>query len=518
MKIALGEELRELDRRAVQEAGMPSLLLMENAGHAVANEAISLLADKAGNKKVVIFAGRGNNGGDALVAARHLINSGLTVRVFLLFAPEEFSPDAAVNFSILFNMQADIVVLNEEKDWDKVTLHMLFADLIIDGLLGTGFKGMLEGSLRRAVELMNQSKKLVLAIDVPSGLDVDSGQTELAVQATNTLTLVLPKLGLLFSPGRSYVGKLSLAQIGLPKNLIDTAAINQTLITGDIVKCLLPIRSVDAHKGQTKAAVLAGAQGTVGAAALCAEAALRSGAGLVRLFTPESIAGLLAIKLTEVMVSGLPEQEGLGLQSDQVFELLGSLSLYDAVAIGPGLGLGEGTIELVCSLLEQTDRQLVLDADALNAMQGRTELFGQSKKVAVLTPHLGEMARLTGLTVAEIERDGVLRVARRFSIQWQSVVVLKGAPTVVAFPDGQAFVNSSGNQGMATAGSGDVLTGIIVGLLAQGLDPGAAAVCGVYLHGLAGDVVAGEGMIGLAAGDIIAALPRAQALVTGQVK
>lgn len=509
MKLAFSEEIKAIDKKAAEEGHMPGLLLMENAGRAVFEMAAEILEKNFFGKKICIFAGKGNNGGDAFVAARYLLNNGVKAKIFLLAQEENLLGDAAVAFNILKGMQPEIQVLEDDKDWDKLLVYLLSCDLVIDGILGIGFKGTLEGSFGRAVNLINESKKPVLAIDIPSGVSADDGKVEkTAVQATCTVTLALPKPGLFIYPGRAYAGRISVAPIGLPTYIISQAPVQQKLITSEMVSFYLPRRAMTAHKNQTRTAVVAGERGKTGAAALCCEAALRAGAGLVQLFTAQDVADTMAIKLTEVMVDSLAADE-TGLVPDFIDVLLEKTSSFGVLAVGPGLGTKTGTQETVRQLLVKTDKKLVLDADALNALVGKTQLLAQTKEIAVLTPHLGEMARLTGLTVEQIQEDGILRVARKFAIEWQSILVLKGAPTVVAFPDGEIFVNTAGNPGMATAGSGDVLTGVIAGLIAQGLDQAPAAVCGVYLHSLAADILAQDAMTGMAAGDIVSVLPKA---------
>ena len=516
MKLALAKDMRDIDRRAA-DAGLPGIVLMENAGYAVAERAVSLLGSAAG-KKVCVFAGRGNNGGDAFVTARYLLNQGIKTRVFVLADRVSISPDAAVFLGVLESMRTTVEFAREDsRFWDSVSVHLAFSDLIIDGMLGTGFHGALTGLYRQAVGAINNSRRPVLAIDLPSGVDADTGMVEdCAVRAGHTVTLGLPKPGLFVFPGKEHAGEVSIAPIGLPYNIIAGQSIEQSIIMPELVSFLLPRRSPLAHKHQSRAGVIAGAPASSGAAALCAEAALRAGAGVVRLFAPDSVAGILSIKLTEVMVECLPDAGGAGLDSAAADILLEKADDYAALAIGPGLGTKTGTAEAICRLLSATDRQLVLDADALNILAANKEILANIKQPPVLTPHMGEMTRLTGLTAEELRSEGIINVTRRFAKEWRAIIVLKGMPTLVGLPYGQVFVSIRGNPGLATAGSGDVLTGVIAGLAAQGLDLPEAAVCGVYLHGLAADLLAADGMYGLAAGDLIAALPKAWSTVMGQ--
>lgn len=517
MKLALAEEIKNIDKKATEEANIPSIVLMENAGRAVFEMAAEMFERNLSGKKICVFAGKGNNAGDAFVAARYLLNNGVKVKLFLLAPEELFSADAQTAFSILKTMQPDISLLANQTEWDKMKVQLAFCDLVIDGLLGTGFHGTLEGEYASAVEAINNCRKPVLSIDIPSGIEADSGKAaSIAVMATNTVTLALPKPGLFMFPGKAYAGRVSVAPIGVPNNIIDDMPIQQKLITNEMVACYLPRRSLLANKNQFRAAVVAGSKGMIGAAALCSEAALRIGAGLVKLLTAQNAADILSMKLTEVMVDTLAADDD-GLTPGFVDVLLEKTTSFSVVAVGPGLGIREGTKEFVCDFIQNTDKTLVLDADALNAIAGKTELLTKTKELAVITPHLGEMARLTGLSIEQIEQEGILRIARRFAIEWQTIVVLKGVPTIVALPDGEAFINTTGNPGMATAGSGDVLTGVIAGLIAQGLEPAPAAVCGVYLHSLAADIVAQDAMMGMAAGDILSALPQALKYVAAQV-
>ncbi len=509
MKIALGEEIKSIDKKAVEEGLMPSIVLLENAGYAVANQSLSMFSTNNRLKKVCVFAGKGNNGGDAFVAARYLANSGITVRVFVLAEEQDLSNDAQKAFAILKNMNVKIEFIVKNTDWNKVNLHVAWADLVIDGMLGTGFSGQLQGDFFNAVECINSSNKPVLSIDIPSGVNADTGSVEtVAILATSTISFVLPKMGLFLLPGKSYVGDLVVAQIGIPNNIVNIVNIEQNVITADLVRSFLPQRAVDAHKNQAQTAVVAGNKTTSGAAALCSEAALRSGSGIVKLFTPKNVFDILAVKLTEVMVDSLDYDLEIGVV-ENIENLFAKIENFHCLAVGPGLGTKRATKDFVIDIIKNTDKKLVLDADALNIIADNSQILKETKQLAIITPHLGEMARLTGLSIEQMKQEGIVRIARRFAVLWRTVVALKGVPTIVALPDGQIFVNINGNKGMATAGSGDVLTGIISGFLAQGLPAQAAAICGVYIHSLAGDIVAKEAQIGMAAGDIISAIPRA---------
>lgn len=511
MKIALTEEIRELDERAKNEGSMPGIVLMENAGRAVYDEAFVMLGQNVGGKKVCIFAGSGNNGGDAFIAARYLYNNGAKVRIFFIEGENGFSHDAAQALAMIKDLPIKMQsIRSEDKDKDGLLLHLVLSDLVIDGIFGTGFHGTLEGNCEWVVKTINKCKKPVLAIDIPSGVNANDGQVRtLAVIASRTVTFALPKPGTFLLPGKLYAGLLVVADIGINKNIIETAPIKQNLITADMVARNIPMRRIDAHKNTARMAVFAGSPGMTGAAALCSESALRTGAGLVKLFTGSDAYSILAAKLTEIMTEALSANKADGILSSAISELDDKLAAFGVLALGPGLGTKSGTTDAVCHILENYQGNMVIDADALNILSGRSSMIAGCKEVPVVTPHLGEMSRLTGLSPEEIQKEGLIRIARRYASQWRSVLVLKGVPTIVATPDGEIYINNSGNPALATAGSGDVLTGIIASLICQGCNQTESAVCGVYLHGMAADLLASKVATGIASGDIIAAIPEA---------
>jgi ADP-dependent NAD(P)H-hydrate dehydratase / NAD(P)H-hydrate epimerase len=516
MRVAKAAEMREIDRKAIFEYGIPGPALMESAGSEVARKVAVLLGGVAG-KRVCIFAGRGNNGGDGFVIARRLQNSGAGVKLFLLGNKEAVDGDARVYLDVLSRMDGEIIELVAERDWDKAKIAAAFADCLVDALVGTGFHGEVSGQLAQVITLINSAGKPVVAVDIPSGVDADTGQIRTAaVRASHTVTFALPKPGLLFQPGASHAGEVTVADIGIPAVLLADSGIRQNLITAAYVRKVLPLRQPWAHKGSCgKVLVVAGSQGFTGAAALASSAAVRSGAGLVTLGVAASLQPVLAGKLTEVMTRSLPESAwgSLGLDAVPYIEKLAAES--DVLAVGPGLGREAETAEAVRETVKTARCPLVLDADALNALAGYTDILLEPEALAVLTPHPGELSRLTGLPVEAVNADR-LAAARQAATEWGSIVVLKGPGTVVAFPDGEVFINSTGNAGMATGGTGDVLTGVIAAFIAQGLSSHDAAVAGVYIHGLAGDIAARSGMIGMTAGDLLQAIPAAiQSLQTG---
>jgi len=517
MQILLAEEMRALDRAAEEEIGIPGLVLMENAGRAVADAAEKMLGSCC-HKKVVIFAGKGNNGGDGSGAGRWLHNRGASVTLVLAGLEEELTGSAADELQYYLTCGAQLLEVADVDDnlqFAEIEKHVLQADLIIDGLLGTGFTGKMRSLFGRLCRCINQAKEVnpgcrVLAIDIPTGVNADTGAADKdAVRADCTVTMALPKLGLYLYPGADCAGELQVVDIGMPASLLKEAAGNRVLITKDLVKEMLPDRPKNAHKGTAgRVAIAAGSYGYVGAAALSSFAAVKGGAGLVTLLTPENTREVLAIKLTEVMVKGLPAAENPAMPEEAVEVVTTVLEKADVLAIGPGFGVSEETGTLVREILAISSVPCVIDADAITALQNHTELLSHMLADKVLTPHPGEMARITGLPVAAVERERV-DVARSYAEKWQAVIVLKGVPTVVALPDGTVFLNTTGTPAMATGGSGDVLTGLIAALIGQGLTVADAAVAGVYLHGLAGELAA-QGSVGLAASELLQMLPEAR--------
>lgn len=513
MKVATATQMREIDRKATAEYGLPGIALMENAGAAVAKQVCELLGE-ACDKRVCIFAGKGNNGGDGFVAARHLALHQAKVNVFLVGPRNAVGGDARVNLEILLAMGFEIVEINGERDWDKAKFAAAFADCLVDALVGTGFRGELSGDLAEVARIMNAAGKPVVAVDIPSGVEADTGQVlGCAVQAQATVTLALPKPGLYFQPGASHVGKLTVDPIGMPAALLQDEALQQNAILAGHVRNILPRRQPGVHKGSNgRVTVVAGSVGFTGAAALAANAAVRAGAGLVTLGVAANLYSIMAVKLTEVMTKPLADNGAGALGAGAADEIAALMATSDVLALGPGLGREEVVRDVIRRVIREASRPLVIDADGLNALVGYTDLLLESDALAVLTPHPGELSRLTGLPVPVINADR-LAAAREAAGRWGAIVVLKGPGTVVAFPDGEVYINTTGNAAMATGGTGDVLTGVIAALIAQGLSSHDAAVAGVYLHGLAGDIAAGEGGIGLAAGDLLTALPQAFAVI-----
>ncbi len=508
VKLLKADEMKAIDRQASSEYGIPSIILMENAGLRTL-EVIEEILGESKNKSIIILAGKGNNGGDGLVIARHLLNSGAAVQVFLTGKADEFTADSRLNHDILVRMGACILPLMSDEDLDRLMLSLMNADLIVDALYGIGFKGSLGQFESRVVKMVNWCRAPVVAVDIPSGVEADTGKVHgLAVQASHTVTFALPKIGLVLEPGKEYVGTLSVADISIPAVLLADSAIRTNLINEQMVKTLFKPRVADSHKGTYGHALLiGGSPGMTGAVMMASLAALRTGAGLVTAAVPASLAAVVDSSLMEVMTAPLAEtgQSAIALDALPAIEnLLGTVSVC---AIGPGMSRYPEAGAVIRFVLERAGVPVVIDADGLNALQDDITILKDRQVPVVLTPHPGEMARLAGKSIEEIQSDRV-EFARSFAREWGVSLVLKGDKTVVANPAGEVYINISGNPGMATAGSGDVLCGIIAGLVAQGLKPQEAAFAGVYLHGLAGDLAARiKGERGLIAGDLIACLP-----------
>jgi NAD(P)H-hydrate epimerase len=507
VKIVTAEQMRELDRKAVEERGVPGLTLMENAGRAVADAAYRMTEGHP-ERPIVILCGRGNNGGDGFVAARHLADMGRTVRVLLAAARGDVTGDAKEN---LQRLDGGGIPAEEITEGEAAGAYLNHSSLVVDALLGTGLSGKVRGLPGKLIEVINDSGRPVLAVDIPSGLDADTGEPlGMAVRATETVTMGLPKLGMVLHPGVDHVGRMVVAEIGFPPDLIAGSSYAADLTDRQWVRMLLPDRRRSANKGDFgRVLVIAGSMGMTGAATLCAEAAMRVGAGLVTVGCPASLNDILEVKLTEAMTLPLPETYDRSLDTRALSMILERAEWASVLAIGPGISRQPETAVLVRRLVARVDRPIVIDADGLNALADASVLLEGEHAPAILTPHPGEMGRLMGVPTEKVQaRRGYF--AEAAANRYRSVILLKGACSLIAEPGRQLVVNPTGNPGMATGGTGDVLTGTVAGLVAQGLLPFEAAAAGAYLHGLAGDIAARRvGEASLIAGDVVAALPQA---------
>jgi ADP-dependent NAD(P)H-hydrate dehydratase / NAD(P)H-hydrate epimerase len=506
MKLVTAAEMRELDRRTIEDLGVPSVVLMENAGRSTYQVLRREFPELSG--AVAVLAGRGNNGGDGLVVARYLANDGFPVSVFLLASRDQVRGDALVNLKILEAMGLEVEEVLGEDQLSAVAHRLSRADLVVDALLGTGLNSPVRGLLAQLIDRVNQVRSPVLAVDIPSGLSADTGEPlGPTVEADVTVTYGFPKLGQITLSGREYVGQLWLVDISIPPALAQ--GLKTELAEASEMRLLLPRRPLASHKGTFgHLVVVAGSEGKTGAAALTAEAGLRSGAGLVTAAAPASLNDILELKLTEAMTLPLPEAEGARVLGEKALGALKDfLTGKTAAALGPGLGAHPETQALVRALIRDCPLPLVIDADGVNALAGQVETLKRAPGPRILTPHPGEMSRLLGIGAQEVQSRR-LDTAREFASAHGVWLVLKGAQTVVAAPDGRVSLNPTGNPVLASGGTGDVLTGLIGGWLAQGLPPWDAARLGVYLHGLAADFLAEVvGPRGHIAGDLLACFP-----------
>lgn len=510
MKLATGAQMRELDRATIQDYGLPGCVLMENAGRALAEAAWELLPPEGG--RVLVLAGPGNNGGDGLVAARHLSGRGVETAVLLLGTIAELQGDAALNAR--YGLQYGLTII-EDPDDETLGGALELADVIVDALLGTGTTGEVRGRVREVIEMLELAEAPIVAADLPSGIHADTGAVlGAAVEAQVTVTFGLPQPGLVQYPGKAHAGDLRVIDIGLAPSLIDSLDLRLNLTEATDCQLMLPARSPDAHKGDAgRVLVVAGSPGLTGAATLTATGAARIGAGLITLAVPAPLHDIVEVKTTEVMTLPAPATPEGVFSPEAVALLLERARGANVAALGPGLSQREPLPEVVAALVRQLPVPLVLDADALNLLAGQLDVLRDRGYPTVLTPHPGELARLLDRDLDEIQDDRVL-AARETAELLECIVVLKGAATVIAAPDGEVWINPTGNSGLASGGMGDALTGMIAGLMAGGADPLEAAVAGVYLHGLAGDLAAAVlGPQGLLAGDLLAQVPAAIARV-----
>jgi hydroxyethylthiazole kinase-like uncharacterized protein yjeF len=510
MKVATAEEMQELDRKAIETYRIPGIVLMENAGRGAA-DVISNSFPEIHKKKIAIIAGKGNNGGDGFVIARYLLNQGIYVRVYLLTDPKGLRGDAETNFSIFHRMKGEVISVPSSKDYIKVKKDLEKFDILVDGIFGTGLDAEVRGYYREVIDHLNTLQRPIVAIDIPSGLDANTGKPlGTAIRASLTITFGLPKIGHLIPPGLDYVGKkVKVIDIGIPKKLVEEEKIPTYLLEKEeIQKCLSIPRNPDTHKGDYgNLLVIAGSVGKTGAAVMACQAALRMGAGLVTLAIPKSLNAILEMKLTEVMTEPLPETPKQTLSLRAFSAIIRLCENKRAVIIGPGLGTLKETQSLILKLIRTLDLPIILDADGLTALATQPKTLPIKNRSLILTPHPGEMARLIRSQVKEVLEDRV-GLSRNFSQSQHVHLILKGHPTLITTPKGEVYINPTGNPGMASGGTGDVLTGMIGGLVCQGFDILSSLQIAVYLHGMAGDEGAQEmGEKSLIATDIIEKIP-----------
>ena len=504
MRVLTSAQMRDADRRTIDEVGIPSAVLMENAGRQVV-AAMERHLQALGDRRVAVVCGKGNNGGDGFVVARVLEASGVSTRVYLLVSASEIEGDAQINLSALDAVGVPVVDVAEPDAWAAQLADIAASGVVVDALFGTGLARPLEGHWRTVVEDLNASGVPIVSVDLPSGLSADTtrliGET---IDATLTVTLGAPKLPLVVSPAAIQAGDVVVADIGIPEAVVEALEGPRVeVLTREWARDLVVPRPDDIHKGDCGCVlIVAGSTGKTGAARLAALGALRSGAGLVTVATPQVCQPVVSALMPEYMTLGLADTTDGMVSAEAVDTVLAERC--DVLAVGPGLGQGVGARALVRALVERATVPLVLDADGLNAFaDDAAGLVGRDGRDLIITPHPGEMARLIGTTIDHVQTHRV-EVARELATTRELYVVLKGARTVVATPAGAVLINVTGNPGMATGGTGDVLAGVVAAWLAQLLDAEAACGLGVFLHGLAGDLAAAEqGEVGLIASDLV---------------
>lgn len=516
--LVTASEMRSLDQRTIQEAKVRGTVLMERAGIGVVHHLLDSYGPVKG-KEVVIVCGKGNNGGDGLVVARHLKKKGARLSLIFLSSPKELSHDASIMYQRLRKLKGipRAIIQPTLSTFQAIGKK---ANVIVDALLGTGLSSSIREPYESAIKAMNECPAYTVAIDIPSGLDSQTGAVlGQAVKADLTVTFGYPKVGLYVGNAIDHVGQVRLVDIGIPSRYIEDLHPKIQLLTREVVASTLPERPASAHKGTFgHTGMVSGSPGKTGAPAMASLAALRVGTGLVTVATPQSVSPILEGKLLEAMTAPMPETSSHELGLEALDPLVSFSQNKRALALGPGLGTSEETGTLLRRLLPQVKVPCVLDADALTLLASSPEILSSLASPPILTPHPGEMARLLGSSTPQAVNQDRIGVAKSFAQHHGVIMVLKGARTVVAEPGGQIAICPTGNPGMASAGMGDVLTGVIAGLLAQGLTGWEAAISGVYIHGLAGDLAAESvGQPGLLARDVLQALSQTLTLIRSPI-
>lgn len=502
MKVSNVTEMKNLDRRAIEELGIPQEILMENAGEAVYFAIMRGFGIR--NKKFVVFCGVGNNGGDGLVVARKLHSNGAKVEVLLLGDKAKLKGATRKNFEIILRMPIKIYEIGSVEQVKSTILH---CDAIVDAIFGTGLIREVGGIYRDAIQLINKSGKRVISVDIPSGVNGDTGQVMgIAVKADSTITFGLPKIGNVLYPGYEHCGNVYLSHISFPPFLYDSDSLRVAM--NSLVE--LPQRKKDTHKGTYgKALFIAGSSSYLGAPYFSALSFLKAGGGLSYLAAPKSISPFLANKGSEIVF--IPQEEtnsgSIALKNED--ELLELSEKVDMVIMGPGLSLNTETQQLVRELGKKIEKPLLIDGDGITAIARDVETIKERRGRTMLTPHPGEMSRITKIEVEKISENRI-DVLQKTARSLNAIIVLKGAHSLIGYPDGKVYINMSGNPGMATAGSGDVLTGTIAAMFGLGLSIEDAVRIGVFMHGFSGDLAARDkGEDGITAQDILDYLPLA---------
>ncbi len=513
--------MAEIDRRTIEEIGIPGPVLMENAGRGTAAVIIETL-EKRGlwgtGLPVTVISGIGNNGGDGFVVARYLREQGCHVTAFLAGRVEDTQGDGRLNLDIFLKAGGEVKEIANVDDIEELTRSISDAEIVVDALFGTGLSKEVAGLHRQVIDTVNAYANMVCAIDMPSGINASTGKLMgEAVDADFTCTFGLMKVGQAVPPGCSYCGDVHVLDIGIPEIALDNLEVNNFLITPGGVKNLLPLRNWEFHKGRAgKIYVIGGSTGLTGAVTMACEGALTAGSGLIYAVVPESLNVIFEQKLTEQMTLPIPDRGAGCFSPDMVERVAELIKKADAIAIGPGLSHRVETEDFVSVLMKKMEKPLVIDADGLNCLSNNPDLLRDVDSPVIITPHEGEMSRLSGKPIEEV-KDNRLDVARDFSKRYGVITVLKGYRTVVADPEGTVYINDAGNPYMATGGMGDILTGMVVSFLGQGMVPIEATISAVYLHSLAADIaVESYPRVPVAPRHIISYYPNAISRIFGQ--
>lgn len=507
MYIVTASEMKDIDKQTIDKYGISPSILMENAG----SNTVSAIINEIGSvsfKKIYVFCGDGNNGGDGFVIARHLKSEGAYVRIAFCGDEKKLSNESMTNLKAAKNYGVDVFFVSSLNDIEKITDDILSADIIIDALIGTGLKSQVKEQTAKIIMFINNIGKYTVSVDVPSGLDSDTGNIMgIAVYANLTITFGLPKIGLTIYPGLQHVGKLIVADINFPPQLLAIPRKN-ILITPEIIPPLLPYRHPNANKGHFgPILIIGGSRGMSGAVTLTAKAALKTGAGIVTVAVPDKLHDSIKSSSDETIVAPLKETEDGFISSDNYKRILELSEKAKVVVLGPGLGRKKETQSLVLKLVQELDKPLIIDADGINAVSEDKKHLKNIKKDVIITPHLGEMSRLTGIAIEEIIKDKI-KVIKDFIKEYKINVLLKDGRSIFGDVDENIYINTTGNSGMATPGAGDVLSGVIAAFAAHDMSLQRAAIVGNYLHGLAGDLLLNEmSEEGIIAGDIINKIP-----------
>ena len=516
MIIVTTKQMQQMDKKTIEQFGIPGRVLMENAGRG----ALELLCDQFDleDARVAVVAGRGNNGGDGFVIGRYLMEMGVRVSFFLLSSQDRVQGDARENMLLVQALLAEhpdsqFIEIIDQDGLEAAKSVLIHHDIFVDAILGTGLNSDVKGLYRDVIELINKAGAAgcpIFSVDIASGLNADTGRVcGTAIQADATATFAFAKAGHVLYPGNFHTGTLEVIDIGIPGHIARTEHPDIFLPEPEDIAQLIPDRKFNDHKGRFgHLLILAGSPGKTGAAALCANAAMRTGAGLVTLGCPDRLMPVLEPMVVEPMTAGLPENQDGGLDASALDHIIALMEDKTSLAVGPGLGTAPGTCELVKSLLAIAPVPMVIDADGLNCIAKDVKILATAQTPVILTPHPGEMARLAGISTQKVQANR-MQTAKEFALTHGVICVLKGAQTLVACPDGTVFINPSGNPGMASGGMGDCLTGMIAAFLAQGLPPESAALAGTFIHGSCADLLAEEHCFGFLATDMVAHIPTA---------